>query len=88
MKILIAGPDWTMLAAASVTNNTVSDQLVSGIHAYASTGTAPGCTFPLTVVYDPSTSVQESVANLTVVNGNGVNRYAVKNLRDKFILTR
>lgn len=62
-----------MFAAASVTNDAVRDQLISGIHSYASVSLTGMGNFPFTVLYDPSTSMELVSAGGEVDEG-GINR--------------
>ena len=62
-----------MFAAASATNSTVSNQLVSSIHAYASVNLVKNSNYPFTVVYNPSTSAELAVISGDA-NGGGINR--------------
>lgn len=66
-----------MFAAASVSDNSVRDQLIDGIHAYASNGPA-GSNLPFTVLYDPM-SAEELVNAEGLVDGGGINRYTAMN---------
>lgn len=61
-----------MFAAASVTNSSVRDQLIGGIHSYASATLAGAGNFPFTVVYNPTSAVEMSDAN----NNGGIDRCA------------
>lgn len=62
-----------MFAAAVITDGTIRDQLVSGIHSYASAGIRPHNNLPFTVVYDPVSS--DELVNVNGgTDGGGINR--------------
>lgn len=65
-----------MFAAATVTDNSTRDTLISGIHSYASIGLIGGGNFPFTVVYDPASS-DELVSSGGKTDAGGINRYAI-----------
>lgn len=76
VHLLMMLQDWTMFAAASVTNSTISNQLVSGIHAYASVHTEPHSNYPFVVVYDINTAAEMAITS-SGSNVGGINRCVV-----------
>lgn len=65
-----------MFAAATVTDNSVRDQLIGLIRSYASASLLSMENFPFPVVYDPISS-KPLVSLDSGTDGGGINRYGM-----------